>query len=621
MSKRKKKPSKHVKSNAGRKVRQAENSAVRENISGLDFFLTNRIFIYAILLFSIALYGMTFSYGFVLDDKIVYIDNAFVKNGFGGIRKILSEESFTGFYGDQKEIVVGARYRPLSLITFAIEYQLFGLAPGLSHFINALLYGLTAILVFYLCTVFWPAKNPRPWYLSVGFWAALIFVAHPIHTEVVANIKGRDEILALLFSLLTLVYSLKIIKRRWDYFLMAVFFYAGLLAKENTITFLAVIPITMLVFGRMKNKKRSILTVAGILCGVTVLYLAQRYIVIGYLLGNGANITELMNNPFVNMGFGEKFATIFYTLGKYIKLLFWPNPLSYDYYPYAIATQSWSSIGSLASLIIYIGGGIAAVFGLLKKRVWAYAVLFYLFTLSIVSNIPFTVGAPMNERFMYMPSVAFALVLSYYLLNIKSLKGIPIRNIGLLILSFIICAFSLLTLIRIPVWKSDRALNEAALKVYPNSARANLKMGESIFSETMALSDTSDQRIGFQSSRNFINRALELYPAYGEALNMKAGVAIELFYLSGNIQKVFDVLQEVLFVEPGNQHVHGFLDFIQNDGRANAELLRFYYQLGFVEFSERLGQHQLGARFLEKALTIDATNPTILEALRRIRNR
>ena len=82
------------------------------------------------------------------------------------------------------------------------------------------------------------------------FIAAMIFIAHPIHTEAVANIKGRDELMAMLFSLGALYGAIKYMdnpSRKWMIISMCSYF-LGLLSKENAITFFAIIPVSIYFF-------------------------------------------------------------------------------------------------------------------------------------------------------------------------------------------------------------------------------------------------------------------------------------------------------------------------------------------------------------------------------------
>ena len=225
----------------------------------------------------------------------------------------MSHDSFSGYFGEQKNLVQGARYRPLSLLTFATEYALFGANSSVSHLINILLYGLCCFLGFVTLRRLFREKSSKNKILfGTAAISILLYMFHPIHVEAVANVKGRDEILAMIFCLLTLQMSLKYTdQKRLLYFLLIPFIYfTGLLAKENTITFMAIVPAALVLF-RPKQRKVMLL-ILGLLFIMTLCYLGLRYSIIGYLLGDEPS-TDLMNNSFVGMNTVQRYATIFYT--------------------------------------------------------------------------------------------------------------------------------------------------------------------------------------------------------------------------------------------------------------------------------------------------------------------
>src|SRR5690606_15075164 len=136
--------------------------------------------------------------------------------------------------------------------------------------------------------------------------------------------------------------------------------------------------------------------------------------VIGYFFSENTS-QDLLNNPFLDMTAAQKGATIMYTLGLYVKLLFFPYPLTHDYYPYHIPIMEWSDIRTLISAGVYallIGLGL---YGTWKKHVYGYTIAYFLATLSIVSNIVFPIGTFMNERFLFMPSLVFGIFFGYYI--------------------------------------------------------------------------------------------------------------------------------------------------------------------------------------------------------------
>ena len=306
-----------------------------------------------IFVFAFMLYGNTLTYDYTLDDLIVIKDNAFTKKGLAGIKEIFSYDSFTGFFGTEKKLVAGGRYRPLSIASFAVEYALVGgLSPFLSHLINILLYALTGSFIFLVLSKLIKFPPGKPWYLGLPFIAAMIFMAHPVHTEVVANIKGRDEIFALLFPLISVWLTLLYFERKRPGLLILanLCFFLGLLSKENAIMFAAVLPLTVYFFTKVPLKKN--ITVAISFLFTALIFVFIRFLVLGYL-NSGELPRELLNNPFLYATQSEKFGTILYTLGLYVKLLFFPHPLTHDYYPYHIPLVSIVDWRSILSFLVY----------------------------------------------------------------------------------------------------------------------------------------------------------------------------------------------------------------------------------------------------------------------------
>jgi protein O-mannosyl-transferase len=202
----------------------------------------------SIMILSLLIYINTLFFSYALDDGLFIMDNKITQKGFAGIKEILTTDALYGVYGDQVKVLLpGGRYRPLSQVMFAIEYQLFGLNPFIGHFFNLILYSLLCLLLFKVLQIIFEKYENKKWYLSLPFIAALLFTCHPLHTEVVANIKGRDEILSLLFSLGTLFFVLRYIRKEKLLLLVYAFisFSLALLSKENAITFLALIPLTV----------------------------------------------------------------------------------------------------------------------------------------------------------------------------------------------------------------------------------------------------------------------------------------------------------------------------------------------------------------------------------------
>jgi hypothetical protein len=566
-----------------------------------NFLKTYRFPLLVLLLVPFLLYGYSITFTeYVLDDALVLSENNFVKKGFAGIWDILANETFTGFLGTQQNLVEGARYRPLSLVTFAVEYGFLGLNPQVSHFINVLLYALSALLLLRVLALFFPLEKNANAFYSIPFVATLLFVLHPVHTEVVANIKSRDEILCLLFSLATLYYSFRFVStdNKLNAVASALFFLLAMLSKENAITFLAVVPLCIYFFTQLPTKKiiASIIPLAV----TTVIYLIIRSNVLGFLFDSGKEVALLMNNPFLGTTQDEKFATIFYTLLLYIKLLFFPHPLTHDYYPYHIPIIEWSDPRAFLSLILYMALIVFAFRNFRNKSVVAFCILFFVVTISIVSNMFFAVGVFMAERFLYMPSVAFCLLIAYWCIHsvVQYEKRFPAVNyIAAILLVIFISGFSYKTIERVPVWKDTMSLNKSGAEVSVNSARAQQYYGYALYVEATKEKDRTKKQQLLDEALPYVNRALKIHPVYTDALTCKAGIVAAYYQLDGDLDKLLNEFYRIQLTNPV-PFVDQYLNYLDN--RADSGKLRnFYLNLGNA-LSQK-GNRQKGNYYLNKA--------------------
>ena len=119
--------------------------------------------------------------------------------------------------------------------------------------------------------------------------------------------------------------------------------------------------------------------------------------------------TDIMDDPYLFATWDEKYATIAYTIGKYFELLVFPHTLSSDYSFNQIPLIKWTDFKAWFSLVVILSLLVYAFLTAKKKSVISYGIFFFFITFSIVSNVVFNVGTSMAERFIYMPSVGFAI--------------------------------------------------------------------------------------------------------------------------------------------------------------------------------------------------------------------
>ncbi|MBA3705736.1 MAG: tetratricopeptide repeat protein [Bacteroidetes bacterium] len=473
----------------------------------------NRFYIYGvIILFCFILYGNTIPNDYALDDAMVITSNQYTQKGFDGIKNIFLYDSFKGFNENMLNGVAGGRYRPLSMVTFAVEHAFFGDNPHISHFINICLYAFTCVLVFIILSEFLKKYPQRNWYTSISFIATILFLAHPIHTEVVANIKCRDEIMSLLFSLLTLWFLIKYfnLNKTLFLFLSAFCFSLALLSKEIAIVFILIIPLTFYFFTDIPIKK-IILSILPLVM-IAIIFIVTRQMIIGRTSVDTVFAKSLMNDSFVYMNPSQKYATITYTLGMYLKLTFFPHPLTWDYYPYHIPIMEWSNILVLISFALMIFFIVVGLKGLKNKNFLSYCILFYLIPLSITSNILFPVGAFMGERFLYASTLGFTMVIAYLMI----VKPKPIFKTifakPLLFLIPVLALYSFKTINRNKAWKDTFTIVETDVKTSANSVKSNGEYGQHLYNRAEKLTDPAEKARRYEYMLPYLEKSFKIDP-------------------------------------------------------------------------------------------------------------
>ncbi len=563
-----------------------------------SFFYNKSIVCLTIMVLSFLLYANTLNHDYTQDDAIVIYDNMYTTQGLKGVGGLLKYDTFKGFFKveGKDKLVSGGRYRPLTPVMFALGWQLFSRekkdekgnvmkdgkgnvlyqATFIGHLFNIIYYGLTGIVLYLLLLKLLEPRYGQDFAYFVALVSTLLFIAHPIHAEAVANIKGRDEIITLLGSLAAAYFCLRAYQKdnMNSALLGGVIFFLALLSKENAITFLAVVPLMFWFF--TKASIGEIVKFSAPLLGATIVFLTIRFSILG--LDFGAKSMELMNNPYlkivnnqwVDFSFGEKLATIFYTLGMYVKLLIFPHPLTHDYYPRHVGIMTWSNWQSILSLVLYLGIGVFAIIGLRKKDIISFGILFFIATLSIVSNLFFPVGTNMSERFMFMPSVGFCLILAVlaYRWAFKNednrTKNLSSNMLGLAMaaIAVVVLLFSIKTFTRNAVWENNYTLFTSDIKTSGNSAKLLNAVGAEMSKKANRNPNEVVKKAELQEALGYLNKAIEIHPTYKNTYLQLGNVNN---YLK-NFDKAIEYYEQVLRYDANDQNGTNNLGITYREG-------------------------------------------------------
>jgi len=461
-------------------------------------------------------YANTLKNDYAYDDISTITKNSFVTAGISAVPQILATPYRRGYFKTPNDL-----YRPLSVAMFAVEYEVFNGAPMPMHFINVLFFAGCVILLFFFLDAFFDQEKT-----GIAFTASLLFALHPIHTEVVANIKSRDDLLCFFFAFLCMNLFIKYTRngRAFQLVTGVLSFFLSLLSKETAITFLAVIPLVFFFYVN-ENKKRSIHIFAGAAV-MAIVFLFIRFSVLNAYDANHSSVFFFIDNALADPPSVEsRYATAIFTLGMYLKLLFVPYPLICDYAYNSIPFVNFNNEWVLLSLVTYTA---LITFGIYRIRKFrkdplAFAIAFFLFTIAIFSNIPFLIGSAMAERFLFFPSVSFCFVLALLIEKLIVTKPVTIQSvatnkIALAILIPLSLIYIFITANRNSDWKDSLTLYSADIKKTPDNARLHCFLGvEYVNKSTTITNDSATQKRLVDEGMNAFKKALAIYPEYSAA--------------------------------------------------------------------------------------------------------
>ncbi len=548
-----------------------------------------------ILLFTTAFifYGNSISNKFALDDLIVITGNNFTLKGFDGLKDIFTHDAFIGAYGKALNLS-GGRYRPLSIASFAIEKEIFGYKSEVFHFFNVLFFAVTVVMMFLLLVKLIPSNHGSgsKFNYALPFLSALLFAVLPIHSEVVANIKSRDEIFALLFCIITFYLLVaksekiidtkvnlksnkknnpQIIAKVQNSSLVAsgIIFFLALLSKENAISFLVLIPFGLRIFTNESIKNILIKTIP--LAVVVVIYIIMRTYFAGFI--GDRDTTDIMDDPYLNATLMQKFATISQVQLRYLVLLIFPYQLSFEYSYNQIPLINWSNPYAQISLVIHIIALVYAVKNIRSNKIVSYFIFYYFITFAIVSNIAFNIGTSMAERFAYMPSVGFCVLLSFGLAKLLKINvaGSPVmKTLPLMIILLLVFIAAIKTIARNKDWLDNYTLYKADYNKVPNSAKARLFYGIECLNKYQETFDTAFIDEGISQ----IRKSTDINPKFHYAW-INLGFA---YALINKFPESKDCYENVLKLQPENEQALSGLGYVYGKGLNQPDKAIPYYK-------------------------------------------
>ena len=432
--------------------------------------------------------------GYSIDDYLVAENLDMVNEGVAGIPEIL-----TTYYGET-DLGNPFEYRPITRITFALERSLWGEKLWASHLVNILLYALLALVVLQFFSLLMGSK-----YRTLLVLTTLLFLFHPIHSEVVCSLKNRDEILSLLLALWSGMLLIRFVQKKsaWIFICASLLFILSLATKPGQLPMAGIIVLGLFLFQKRPLKDLIwaglpffILT-AGYLA--TVIHFFPQWWRLDYAYEE--------NSLYFLSGFGERLPTALVALVHNIRMLIWPHPLSFFYGHDHISVAQWSDgivwvgVGSL--LVLALG-----FFGLIKKHpTISFGIGIFIMSVSPFLNVIGAVAGIVAERWLLAASIGFCLILAYLLLEF--LRSSKLRVAGISLILLLLALSSVRIISRVPDWKSSRTIVYKDVETVPRSFVPNFLAARYYLEDSEAAVNPSEKerllRLSYKSNQMLVD--------------------------------------------------------------------------------------------------------------------
>ncbi len=435
----------------------------------------------AVVLCSITLlaYSDSFRSGFVYDNQRLILQDPRIFQATAKNVELILQHTYW-WPRDQSGL-----YRPVTTLSYLFNYAVLGEGdhPTGYHWFNFFLHALNVLLLFMLSL-----RLVRRFWVSVliaAFWAV-----HPVLTESVTNIVGRADLLAAASSLSGFLFYLRSTESKgwkrvaWLTGLAAVAA-VGVFSKESAVAIVGVIVVCELIWWKERRQLRGLLLGCAAIAPAFLALFYQRSVVLANAAAMEISFAE---NPLAGAHFLTARLTSIAVMARYLWLLVWPAKLSVDYSYSAIPLAS----GSLEDWIAWI-----AVFAVSAVAAWQYRrnklLLFFaavaFVTLLPVSNLLFSTGTIMAERFLYLPAAGFAACV--VLVTYSAGQFLGSRAVAPALLCLMIVALGIRAWERNLDWRDEISLWTSAVRAKPNSFKSHQAMSVALYQSDPSSSNIS----------------------------------------------------------------------------------------------------------------------------------
>lgn len=477
----------------------------------------------------IIFYGNTFNHQFSLDDEYITKLLPAKATNLNDCFKVFEQR-----YDD-------VNYRPIPVFTYALEKYLNSnvLDPATSHKINVLIFYLGVCMLFFTIM---QLKIPNA--SLIALMASLLFVAHPIHSNVVSSIKNRDILLSFLFAISSIYFFLKllngqnVLKRVFYLVISSLLFFIAVISKIDSIWVIAIAPLLYIHNSKYFTLKKTAIRVFGIGLIFTIIYAVIRSLFISSMveLENIPDAEAILftENPIINESIWGKIYYVVITLFYQIKFFVVPNGY-YFYFGHKMVPpphlfQPYFLLG-----IIFIFIALIYFFKTFKKdNPQTIGLIFMAAGTLYCTNIIKPVGGVVDPRLLFQASAGFCIFLAgllYYISQAETVKTLTYSkffnenpSIPPLTLTAILVLFYLpFTYSRNQDWKNTKTLIDADIPHLKLSFQANRIASYHYLESTKFVKEINERNILLQKGLQASIYAVRVDP---NRINVQEGKGI-----------------------------------------------------------------------------------------------
>jgi len=375
------------------------------------------IHLFALMALCLAVFANTLGNDFVWEDQRLVVDNRHIRD-YKNIPLFFTADHWK----ESRQSAPDTGFRPLRETSFAVDYWLWELDPRGYHLTNLLLHMINTVLAYCLALMLMAAASDdkesdvfeEPGFLSPAFLTALFFALHPIHTESVAYIKNRSDLLAFIFFqgaclfFFIFLQSRALKKKRLLYYAGALAcFLLSLWSKPMALTLPLVLTLYIVCFPKNRSLSNFIFgTLPFFVLGLAYFFFERSFLIAADPVRTG-----------FDPGSWRHAWTITTSLVWYLKMLVWPAPLNiyHLFHPHALLSDVAILLMTATLLMILY------VFfkNIVAKRIFVFGLGWIMLTLVPVINIFVLEARPIAEQRLYIPSFGFCLALALVVIGIK----------------------------------------------------------------------------------------------------------------------------------------------------------------------------------------------------------